>query len=65
MKLKVYGINTHIFGEQERTVAMVTSQKEFAKLIGSSLRYVSEYRSETENEEEVEIAEILHRSSFC
>jgi hypothetical protein len=55
-KLKVYGTNTHLLGIQARTIAAVTSQKEFAALIGSSLGYVREYGCETGNPEEMEQA---------
>ena len=52
-KLKVYGCNTFLFGVQERTVAAVTSQKQFAALIKTSLNYVRDYAAETGNVEEV------------
>lgn len=56
-KLKVYGILTFMGeGNQVRSVAAVTSQKQFASLIGSSLHYVRDYAAETGNEEERKVA---------
>jgi hypothetical protein len=55
-KLKVFGTTTFILGVQARTVAATTSQKEFARLIGTSLGYVRDYACETGNLEEVAVA---------
>ena len=55
-KLKVYGTMTHLLPKQARTIAAVTSQKEFAALIGTTLGYVQTYASETGNEEEIKQA---------
>jgi len=56
-KLKVFGVQTFLLnGVQNRTVAAVTSQKEFARKIESSLNYVRDYSSETGNEEEIKVA---------
>ena len=55
-KLKIYGGNTHLFGRQERTVAAVTSQKEFAALIHANVGYVRDYCCETGNQEEIDTA---------
>ena len=55
-KLKVYGTLTHLLGQQVRTIAAVTNQKEFAALIGTNLSYVRDYACETGNEEEIKVA---------
>ena len=55
-KLKVYGVNTNLLGIQARTIAAVTSQEQFAKLIGTSLGYVRDYGAETGNLEELAVA---------
>jgi hypothetical protein len=55
-KLKVFGVNTFLLGEQARTIAAVTSQKKFAEAIGSTLSYVRTYACETGNEDEIRLA---------
>jgi hypothetical protein len=55
-KLKVFGMYTFLLGPQARTIAAVTSQKQFAKLIGCSLYDVRGYSSETGNLEELRVA---------
>ena len=61
-KLKYYGGLSSLSGTQERVVAAVFSQAEFAKLIGASVKYVADYCCETGNEEEIKQAQsFAHR----
>ena len=55
-KLKVIGMHTFLLGPQVRTIAAVTSQKQFAALIGCSIHKVRGYASETCNKEELRLA---------
>jgi hypothetical protein len=55
-KLKVFGTLTFHLGVQARTIAATTNQKEFARLIHTSLGYVRDYACETANPEEVAVA---------
>jgi len=55
-KLKVYGGDSHLNRIQERTIAAVTSQTQFAKLIHANIGYVRDYCCETGNEKEITLA---------
>lgn len=56
-KLKVYGGNTFLLrGQQVRTIAAVTSAKQFATLVKTSYGYVRDYCCETGNAEEIKLA---------
>ena len=67
--LKIYGVIIHIRNEdrdkidpeksyrtQARYIALVSSQKEFAELIGSSIDFVRNYAGITGNPKEIELA---------
>lgn len=51
-KLKVYGIGCGT----SRKICAVSSQKEFASILGDSLHFVRGYASETGNAEEIKLA---------
>lgn len=55
-KLKVYEVNSFKFGKQDRVIAAVSTQREFANLCGTSLHYIRGYASETGNDDEIAAA---------
>jgi hypothetical protein len=55
-KLKVFGVESFVWGKQVRIVAATTSQKRFAEITRSSQRHIRLYAAETKNPEELKIA---------